>query len=75
MVVYPRKNVRNDRVSATQRATIDSVIRYFRVVICVFVIMQTEGVAGPQAELRALCHGEGRQQGHVHQEHRGQRSQ
>lgn len=37
--------------------------------------VQAEGVAGPQAELCALCHGERRQQGHVHQKHRGQRAQ
>lgn len=37
--------------------------------------MQTEGLAGTQAQLCAVCHGEGRQQGHVHQKRRGQRAQ
>lgn len=54
---------------------LDSVIGCFRLVLGVFVIAQAEGVAGPQAELCALCHGERRQQGHVHQKHRGQRAQ
>lgn len=37
--------------------------------------VQTAGLAGAQAQLRAVCHGEGRQQGHVHQERRGQCAQ
>lgn len=40
---------------------------------CMFV--QTAGLAGAQAELCAVRHGERRQQGHVHQERGGQRAQ
>lgn len=39
------------------------------------VLMQTAGMAGAQAELCAVCHGERCQQGHVHQECSGQRAQ
>lgn len=39
------------------------------------VFMQTAGLAGAQAELCAVRHGERRQQGHVHQERGGQRAQ
>lgn len=40
-----------------------------------YMSMQTEGLAGTQAQLRAVCHGEGRQQRHVHQKRCGQRAQ
>lgn len=39
------------------------------------MFMQTAGLAGAQAELCAVRHGERRQQGHVHQERGGQRAQ
>lgn len=42
-------------------------------VLCMSV--QAAGLAGTQAQLCTVCHGEGRQQGHVHQKRRGQRAQ
>lgn len=57
---------------------------YLRMCFCVYidahscvlcVLMQTAGLAGAQAELCAVCHGERRQQGHVLQERSGQRAQ
>lgn len=37
--------------------------------------LKTAGLAGTQAELCAVCHGERCQQGHVHQKYSGQRAQ
>lgn len=50
---------------------------YMRLCIhrCLCGLMQTAGLAGTQAELCTVCHGERCQQGHVHQERRGQRAQ
>lgn len=42
-------------------------------VLCMSV--QAAGLAGTQAQLCTVCHGEGRQQGHVHQKRCGQRAQ
>lgn len=43
--------------------------------LCLYVLMQTAGLAGAQAELCAVCHGERCQQGHVHQKRSGQCAQ
>lgn len=48
---------------------------YIGASLCLCVLMQTAGLAGAQAELRAVCHGERCQQGHVHQKCSGQRAQ
>lgn len=40
-----------------------------------YMFVQTAGLAGAQAELCAVCHGERRQQGHVHQKRGGQCAQ
>ena len=48
---------------------------YVGACLCLCVLMQTAGLVGAQAELCAVCHGEGCSQGHVHQERGGQRAQ
>lgn len=40
--------------------------------MCMYVLVQTAGMVGTQAELCAVCNGARCQQGHVYQERGGQ---